>query len=136
MRSRSGGQLLTLLREVELLERRETGAARWLADPLAFYRAGGSAFVPDGESPCHDLVALMAAVHPHLVRGPVLPVAVQTGPGPAWGMTVADRRGLVRSIVPNDLADQPTPAGYADVRVGLEVDCAFFRKELRRMFSA
>jgi purine nucleosidase len=121
--------------ETSVLERRGNPAASWLADPMAFYRAGGSAFVPHGENPCHDLLAVMAAVLPGLVDGPVLPVSVQCHPGPAWGMTVADRRGLVRSQSPNDIADQPTPEGFVPARVALTVDVARFRSEVRKLFS-
>ena len=122
--------------EIALVEAQGNAPARWLAEPLRFYRNGGSAFVPEGESPCHDLLAIMAAALPDLVSGPVLPVAVQCEPGPAWGMTVADRRGLVRAVAPTGIADQPTPPGFSDVRVALDVDVERFRRGLVAMFSA
>ena len=122
--------------ETALVEARGNDAAKWLADPLAFYRAGGSGFVPEGESPCHDLLATMAAVLTDLVSAPTLPVAVQCDPGPAWGMTVADRRGLVRRVDPNAIAHQGTPEGFAAVRVGLDVDVERFRSEVRALFGS
>lgn len=121
--------------ETALVEARGNDAASWLADPLAFYRAGGSGFVPEGESPCHDLLATMAAVLPDLVSATLLPVAVQCDPGPAWGMTVADRRGLVRRVDPNAIEHQSTPQGFAPVQVALEVDVEQFRAEVRRLFG-
>lgn len=120
--------------EMAAVDARSNDAGRWLADPFACYRAGGSAFVPEGETPCHDLLAMMAAVIEGLVTGPVVPLAVQVGPGPAWGMTVADRRGLLRGL-DQDTADQPTPPGYVQVRIGLEVDIERFRSEVRSMFT-
>ena len=121
--------------ELAAVDARRNDAGRWLADPLAWYRAGGSAFVPHGETPCHDLLAVMAVVLDGLVSGPVLPVAVQTEPGPSWGMTVADRRGLTRGLDAAGLADQPTPPGFTPVRVGLEVDVERFRAEVRSLFD-
>jgi purine nucleosidase len=123
-------------REVALIEERRNEAARWLADPLAFYRSGGSAFVPAGETPCHDLLAVMAAVIDDLVEGPVLPLAVQTEPGPSWGTTVADRRGLLRNLSDEELAVQPTPPGFVPVRVGLRVDVERYRNEVSRFFGS
>lgn len=121
--------------ELAAVDARANAAGAWLADLMAFYRVGGGAFVPVGESPCHDLLAVMAAARPW-VNGPVLPLAVQTDPGPAFGMTVADRRGLARALDTTAMADQPTPEGYASVRVGLTVDVDAFRAEVRRFFGA
>jgi purine nucleosidase len=122
--------------ETSAIDARINAAGRWLADPLAFYRVGGSAFVPPGETPCHDLLAVMAAVVDGLVGGPVLPLAVQTAPGPAWGATVADRRGLLRGLDATTMGDQPTPAGFAPVQVAAEVDVERYRAEVRAMFGA
>src|SRR4051794_20092855 len=36
-------------------------AATYLADPVAFYETFGATFVPDGECPCHDFLATIAA---------------------------------------------------------------------------
>lgn len=121
--------------ELAAVDARSNAAGRWLADPLVRYRAGGSAFVPPGQTPCHDLLAVMAAVLDGLVSGPVLPLAVQTDPGPAWGMTVADRRGLLRGLDVAGLSDQPTPPGYSPVCVGLDVDVERFRAEVRALFG-
>ena len=121
--------------EVNAVEARGNDAARWLAEPLSFYRAGGSGFVPEGESPCHDLLAVMAATLPDLVSGPTLPVAVQCNPGPAWGMTVADRRGLIRRLDPTEIEHQGTPDGFVPARVAVEVDVERFRAEVRQLFT-
>ncbi len=67
--------------ELAAIDARANEAGRWLADPMVCYRAGGSAFVPPGQTPCHDLLAVMAAVVDGLVSGPVLPLAVQAAPG-------------------------------------------------------
>ena len=78
--------------EWAVLDRQANPAAAFLAAPLAFYRRFGSSLTPTGESPCHDLLATMAVVMPDLIDAPVLPLAVVTDPGPAWGATIADRR--------------------------------------------
>jgi purine nucleosidase len=103
--------------EFALLAERRTAAARFLAGPLAFYRGGRA------ESPCHDLLALIAAVHAGVVTGPVLPVSVDTGGSAAWGASVVDFR----------------PGGTeGDGRwtVGLDVDVDRFRAEVRGLFGA
>ena len=78
--------------EVALLSEGRNAAAAFCDGPLQTYARFGGVFCEGGEFPCHDLLATMAAVVDDLVTGPVLPVSVQTNPGPAWGMTVADFR--------------------------------------------
>ncbi|MFN3258649.1 MAG: nucleoside hydrolase [Ilumatobacter sp.] len=119
--------------EVALLAEERTAAASFLHEPLDFYRRSAGTFCAPGEFPCHDLLATMAAVLP-LVDGPVLPLAVQTAPGPAWGATVADRRvpfferagaGSVQSTV----------SEFARWQIGLDVDVDAFRRAVRSMFG-
>lgn len=120
--------------EVAVLERRSTPAARFLADPLAFYGRSAGTFCAPGEFPCHDLLAVLAAVR-DLVDGPVLPLAVQTAPGPAWGATVADRRVPFFERAGAG-SQQGMLDGFAPCQVALHVDVPPFRHELLTMFSS
>jgi purine nucleosidase len=120
--------------EWQVLDRRATPAAEFLAEPLAFYRRFGSTLTPSGESPCHDLLATMAAALP-VVDGPVLPLAVHTGDGPARGATVADRREPYFARAGEE-SEQNLPEGFARWQVGLEVDVEVFRSEVRALFGA
>ena len=103
--------------EFRLLGEGRTAAARFLAGPMAFYRGARV------ESPCHDLLAVIAAVHAGVVTGPDLPLSVDTGGSAAWGASVVDFR----------------PGGTeGDGRwtIGLEVDIDRFRAEVRGLFGA
>jgi purine nucleosidase len=103
-----------------------------LADLLDVYRRFGGTFCAPGEFPCHDALAVMAAVRPGLVDGPVLPTAVQTGAGPALGMTVADRRQPFFEAAGQH---QTLPDGFTPCQVALTVDVEAFRAELRVLFG-
>ena len=96
------------------------------------YARFGGTFCPADEFPCHDALAVMAAVRPGLVDGPVLPTAVQTGPGPALGMTVADRRQPYFAAAGQH---QTLPDGFSPCQVALTVDVDVFRAELRTLFG-
>jgi purine nucleosidase len=120
--------------EFDLAERGLTPAARYLAEPLAFYRRFGGTFCEPGECPQHDLLAVMAAAVPGLVRGPVLPIAVQDTPGPAWGVVVVDRRVPFFERAGSGSA-QPVTDGFSPWELGLEVDVERFRSEVRRLFG-
>jgi len=123
--------------EFVLLAEKRTPAAAFLAGPLAFYRDLGSTFTPPGECPCHDLLAVMAAAHPGLVTGPELPLAVDTGMSAAWGSSVVDFRELAfarRGATAGGVGDAGTTAG-GRWQIGLEVDVARFRTEVRRLFG-
>ena len=119
--------------EIELAREHRTPAAADLAEQLAFYQRFGGGFCEvDGEFPSHDALAVIAGVHPDIVGGPTLPLAVSTGPGPAQGMTVVDRwipfferRGGVQTI----------PEGFHACQVAMEVDAVRFRAEIRRLFG-
>lgn len=120
--------------EFELLGEHRSEAAAFLDGPLRFYRQFGSTFThPD--TPCHDLLAVMALSDPSvLTETPVLPLAVDTTGGPAWGATVADRRVLYFSRMEG--SDQSRPAGFAEWRVALSADTDRFRDAVRRLFGA
>jgi inosine-uridine nucleoside N-ribohydrolase len=78
--------------EWQVLARQATPAARFLAEPLAFYRRLGSSLTPSGESPCHDLLATMAAALPMGSRpGRWLSTSTSTsrGSGPRCGRSSA-----------------------------------------------
>jgi purine nucleosidase len=119
--------------EVALVEQHNTAAGAFLDAPLAVYRRYGGTFCAPGEFPCHDALAVMAAVHPAMVTGPVLPLAVQVAAGPALGATVIDRR--VTFFAAADGGKQAMPDGFAPWQIGLEVDVAAFRAELRTLFG-
>lgn len=120
--------------EWQALNRHATPAAAFLAEPLAFYRRLGSSLTPSGESPCHDLLATMAVALP-VVDGPVLPLAIQTAPGPALGATIADRRAPYFARMSDD-AEQDQPDGFWPWQVALDVDVKQFRAEVRTLFGA
>lgn len=119
--------------ELSLLAQRRTPAASFLAEPLAFYSRSAGTFCTPGEFPCHDLLAVIAAVHP-LVSGPVLPLAVQVAPGPAWAMTVADRRQPFFERA-GTRAAQATLDGFAPCEIGTGVDVDRFRYHVRQLFG-
>ena len=120
--------------EFDLADQGRTSAAHYLAEPLAFYRRFGGTFCEAGECPQHDLLAVMAAVLPGLVHGPVLPIAVQDSPGPAWGVVVIDRRLPFFERAGTGSA-QPVTDGFSLWELGLEVDVERFRAEVRRLFG-
>ena len=121
-------------REFELVSEQRNEAARFLEAPLGFYRRFGSTFtVP--ECPCHDLVAVMAAVDRALIlEAPLLPLAVDCGAGAAWGTTVVDFRGPYFNAL--DGSAQECPDGFAAWHIALRADVARFRRQVRSMFGA
>lgn len=119
--------------EIELAREGRTVAGADLGDQLAYYQRFGGAFcVVEGEFPSHDALAVMAAVHDDIVSGPTLPLAISTSPGPAQGMTVADRR--VPFFVQRG-GVQTIPEGFHPCRLAMWVDAARFRAEIRRLFG-
>jgi inosine-uridine nucleoside N-ribohydrolase len=116
----------------EALAAARTPAAAFLAGPLAFYRRFAGTFTAHGACPCHDLLATMVAVHPDLVAGPVLPLAVQTAPGPAWGATIADRRApFFRRAGAG--SQQAAPSGFSPWTVALDVDVERYQASVDRL---
>ena len=118
--------------EVALLGERRNAAATFCDGPLQTYARFGGVFCDAGEFPCHDLLATMAAAVDDLVTGPVLPVCVQTNPGPAWGMTVADFR---QPFFARSGSSQESPDGFVDCEVALEVNVPAWRHEVRHLFG-
>lgn len=119
--------------EFDLLAEQRNPAAAFMDAPHRFYRTFGGTFSPPGETPCHDLAAAMALVDPALVDAPLLPVAVDTTGGPAWGATVADLRQPFF-----ERADPGATQSGGDHRrwhVALEVEVARFRAEVRRLYG-
>lgn len=119
--------------EFDLLAEQRNAAAAFMDAPHRFYRTFGGTFSPPGETPCHDLAAAMALVDATLVEAPLLPVAVDTTGGPAWGATVADLRQPFF-----ERADPGATQSGGDHRrwhVALEVDIARFRAEVRRLYG-
>ncbi len=115
--------------EVELAAARAgaTPAGQFLAGPmegyLAFYESVRQ--TPPGRYPCHDLLAVMAAAGaPVITATETWPLAVDTGGGAAWGMTVADRRPVPES----------THGTFTPWRVATEVDPEPFRRAVQGLF--
>lgn len=118
--------------ELALLAEERNAAARFVAEPLAFYARYGGTFAASGVTTCHDLVAVLAAARPGIVTGPVLPLAVQDSPGPAWGATIADRRVPYFARL-GPAAEQSRPAGFGEWEIALDVDVTAVRAEFRRL---
>jgi purine nucleosidase len=116
-----------------LLAERRTPAAAFLDAPLRFYRTYGSTFTAPA-CPCHDLLAVMAATDPGMITAaPVLPLAISTVAGPAWGSTIVDFRAPVFARLNG--AEQATPNGFHAWRIALDVDRSSFRRAARRLFG-
>ncbi|MEO6124851.1 MAG: nucleoside hydrolase [Ilumatobacteraceae bacterium] len=120
------------LDEIALAREHRTPAAEYLAELLAFYQPFGGTFCAPGAFPCHDALATMLAVFPERATGSVLPTAVETGSGPAQGMTVVDRR---QPFFAKSGQAQAMPPGFYPVEVLFEVDAAWFRSEVRALLG-
>lgn len=120
--------------EFELLAQHRSAAAEFLDEPIRFYRRFGSTFSPPGECPQHDLLAAMAWVDPSMVEAPLLPVAVDTSGGAAWGTTVVDLRQPLFAQVGDGAEQQGDPLATV-WQVALEVDVARFRASVRVLFG-
>ena len=117
-----------------LLAEHRLPAAAFLDAPLRFYRTYGSTFTaPD--CPCHDLLAVLALVELGLIRrAPVLPLAVVTTPGPAWGSTIVDFRAPAFARRGSG-AEQTRPEGFSPWRIALGADRPRFRRCARHLFG-
>lgn len=107
-------------RDLDLADEGHTPAARFLAEPLRAYAGfyAGNGETPPGTFPCHDLLAVLAAVDPSIVtEAPTVPLAVDTGGSAAWGTTVADLRPSERLTLP----------GFTPWRVALTADAGRLR---------
>ena len=117
--------------EFAVLNARRTPAARFLAEPMAFYARAGSTLSDDGLCPCHDLLATMVAEDETLVSTELLPVAVDTGGSAGWGATIVDTRaGLLERR-----GRRRSPTERPRVRVALEVDVERFRVGACHLFG-
>ncbi|MBX6389734.1 MAG: nucleoside hydrolase [Frankia sp.] len=132
--------LRATLRDAEFsaLAAGRTPAAEFLYRPLSFYRRAAGSLAAPGETPCHDLLAAMAAVRPEILGVEVLPVEVDTGGSAAWGATVVDLRELawrrLAPSAPRGRGPDGNAAGTgAPVAVGLEVDVDYFRAAVREL---
>jgi purine nucleosidase len=119
--------------EFDLLAECRNPAAAFMDAPHRFYRTFGGTFSPPGETPCHDLTAAMALVDPTLVEAPLLPVAVDTTGGPAWGATIVDLRQPFFARA--DPGAAQSGGEHRRWHVALEVDVARFRAEVRRLYG-
>ena len=119
--------------EFALLAEHRNAAAIFLDAPLRFYREFGSTFTaPD--TPCHDLLAVLAAFVPEIVEdAPELPLAVDCGGDAAWGTTVVDFRAPYFAALEG--STQSSPEGFAPWRIALGVDVARFRSCARSLFG-
>jgi purine nucleosidase len=119
--------------EFALLAEHRTAAATFLDAPLRFYRTYGSTLTaPD--TPCHDLLAMLAWASPEIITdAPLLPLAVDTAAGVAWGATVVDFRAP--SFAALEGAEQATPEGFAPWRIALGVDVSRFRLLARALLG-
>jgi purine nucleosidase len=119
--------------EFDLLAEHRNPAAAFMDAPERFYRQFGGTFSPAGEIPCHDLTTAMALVDPELVEAPLLPVAVDTTGGPAWGATIVDlRRPFFARSSPGAVQEGGSEHHW---HVALELDLARFRTTLRRLYG-
>ena len=120
--------------EFALLAEHRSPAATFLDAPLRFYREFGSTFTaPD--TPCHDLLAVLAAAVPEIVDdAPVLPLAVDCGGDAAWGTTVVDFRAPYFAALEG--STQSSAEGFAPWRIALGVDADRFRRCVRTLFGA
>jgi purine nucleosidase len=117
-----------------LLAEHRNAAGAFLDAPIRFYRQHGATFTaPD--SPCHDLLAIIAAAEPSVIAGaPALPVAVDTGGDAAWGSTIVDFRAPVFERTLG--ADYAPPPGFHPWRIALEADVDRFRAHAATLFGA
>jgi purine nucleosidase len=120
--------------EFALLAERRNAAAAFLDAPLRFYRTFGSTFTASGTTPCHDLLAVLALADPPIISdAPVLPLAVDTCGGPAWGTTVVDFRAPIFAKLEG--SEQSLPDGFAPWRIALDADTRRFRERVRALFG-
>jgi len=91
---------------------------RAIGDLAAFYRGSYTRIYGVDGAPMHDACAIIPFVRPSLIRHEPAALEVSLAAGPARGMTVVDRRGVVPGV---DLppARQPKPANVA---MAVEVD--------------
>jgi purine nucleosidase len=82
----------------------------------------------------HDLTAALALGSPELFEWETLPLAVDCAGGPAWGMTVADRRvRLLANLDPDmrAMAEEMLGAGPSRWSIAMSVDVPAYRRAVR-----
>ena len=119
--------------EFGLLAQQGNAAAVFLDEPLRFYRTFGSTLSAPN-CPCHDLLAVLAFTDPDvIIDAPVLPLAVDTAGGAAWGATVVDFRAPKFAALEG--SEQPAHAGFHPWRIALDADADRFRRRFRELVS-
>lgn len=127
-------------REFELLAERRTPAAAFMDGPMRTYRAIEAIVSEDGTVPSHDALALMSVAHPDVLITETLPLEIDVGPGPAWGMTVVDfrARALTRGSIPEAFLPMAKDAFFGGKhawRIALDADAEQFRARIRELFG-
>jgi inosine-uridine nucleoside N-ribohydrolase len=109
-----------LVQEDDIARLRASGrkVAGAVADLCAFYRDRRRAVMGLPGAPMHDCCAIVPYVRPELIAYEEVAVEVALAPGPARGMTIADRRCLVRGA---DLG-RIEPARPANARLAVDAD--------------
>lgn len=82
----------------------------------------------------HDLTAALALADPALFGWETLPLAVDCAGGPAWGMTVADRRVRLLANLDADMraiAEQVLGAAPSRWSIAMSVDVPDYRRAVR-----
>ncbi|MCP4957819.1 MAG: hypothetical protein GY925_00980 [Actinomycetia bacterium] len=91
--------------------------------------------------PVHDLLAVCCVVDDDLCHWSTMPLAVDTSGGPAWGMTVGDRRlAMIEQapMPPEELAQIGEMIGFAKARwkVAMSADVDRFRSLVHEWLGA
>jgi inosine-uridine nucleoside N-ribohydrolase len=109
-----------LVQEDDIARLRASGrkVAGAVADLCAFYRDRRRAVMGLPGAPMHDCCAIVPYVRPELIAYEEVAVEVALAPGPARGMTIADRRCLVRGA---DLG-RIEPKRPANARLAVDAD--------------
>lgn len=108
-----------LIREAELQALSAGGrVARAMADVAAWYRERQRAVNGIDGAPMHDSCAIAPLVSAAFIRHEAVPLVVETGHGPARGMTIVDRR----PIQPGASLSSVQAKARANVEMAVDVD--------------
>jgi len=109
-----------LVQEDDIARLRASGrkVAGAVADLCAFYRDRRRAVMGLPGAPMHDCCAIVPYVRPELIAYEEVAVEVALAPGPGRGMTIVDRRSLVRGA---DLG-RIEPKRPANARLAVDAD--------------
>jgi len=109
--------------------------ARFCADAVDFALGRHEAATGVRAAPAHDVCAVLAVTHPHLVEAEARPVVIELHGQHTRGMTVVDERGeLAAAGVAG--ASEPAGGGAAIVEVGYRIDAAAARTVLLEAITA